>query len=58
MPTSVAAKERVWLKMFITKLGVIPEIADLVPLYCDNIEAIAQANEPRSHHWTPTWETE
>ncbi|KAL4308100.1 hypothetical protein GQ457_01G012970 [Hibiscus cannabinus] len=46
---SEAAKEAVWIKNFITELGVIPSIADVVDLYCDNNGAIAQAKEPRSH---------
>ena len=46
---SDAAKEVVWIKKFITELGVVPSIADLVDLYCDNNGAIAQAKEPRSH---------
>ncbi|KAK8685887.1 hypothetical protein V6N13_124919 [Hibiscus sabdariffa] len=47
---SEAAKEAVWIKKFITELGVIPSISDAVGLYCDNNGAIAQAKEPRSHH--------
>ncbi|KAL4361336.1 hypothetical protein GQ457_04G018620 [Hibiscus cannabinus] len=46
---SEAAKEVVWIKKFITGLGVIPSITDVVDLYCDNNGAIAQAKEPRSH---------
>ncbi|KAK8559203.1 hypothetical protein V6N12_042485 [Hibiscus sabdariffa] len=46
---SEAAKEAVWIKKFITELGVIPSISDAVDLYCDNNRAIAQAKEPRSH---------
>ncbi|KAK8583781.1 hypothetical protein V6N12_068040 [Hibiscus sabdariffa] len=46
---SEAAKEAVWIKKFITRLGVIPSISDAVELYCDNNGAIAQAKEPRSH---------
>ncbi|KAK8670607.1 hypothetical protein V6N13_037225 [Hibiscus sabdariffa] len=46
---SEAAKEAVWIKKFITELGVIPSILDAVDLYCDNNGAIAQAKEPRSH---------
>ncbi|KAK8618172.1 hypothetical protein V6N13_116040 [Hibiscus sabdariffa] len=46
---SEAAKEAVWIKKFITVLGVIPSISDAVDLYCDNNGAIAQAKEPRSH---------
>ena len=46
---SDAAKEAVWIKKFISALGVVPSIADPVDLYCDNNGAIAQAKEPRSH---------
>ncbi|KAK9025215.1 hypothetical protein V6N11_065111 [Hibiscus sabdariffa] len=46
---SEAAKEVVWIKKFITGLGVIPSISDVVDLYCDNNGSIAQAKEPRSH---------
>ncbi|KAL4368275.1 hypothetical protein GQ457_05G028000 [Hibiscus cannabinus] len=46
---SEIAKEAVWIKKFITGLGVIPSISDVVDLYCDNNGAIAQAKEPRSH---------
>ena len=46
---SDATKEAVWLKKFITDLGVIPSISDPIPVLCDNNGAIAQANEPRSH---------
>ena len=47
---SEAAKEAVWMKKFIIELGVVLRIEQLVPLYCDNIGAVAQAKEPRSHH--------
>ena len=47
--TSEAAKEAVWIKKFITELEVVPSIAHPILLYCDNIGAIAQAKEPRSH---------
>ena len=46
---SEAAKEAVWIKKFISKLGVVPSIVDPIPLYCDNNGAIVQAKEPRSH---------
>ena len=46
---SEAAKEAVWIKKFIIRLGVIPSISDLMDLYCDNNGAIVQAKEPRSH---------
>ena len=47
--TSNAAKEAVWIKKFITELGVVPSIVNPIPLYCDNNRAIAQTKEPRSH---------
>ena len=46
---SEAAKKAVWIKKYITRLGVIPSISDPVNLYYDNNGAIAQAKEPRSH---------
>ena len=46
---SDAAKEAVWLKKFITDLGVVPMISDPIPLLCDNNGGIAQEKEPRSH---------
>ena len=46
---SDAAKEVVWIKKFVTKLGVVSMIVDSVDIYCDNNGAIAQAREPRSH---------
>ena len=49
---SEATKEAVWIRKFITELGVVPSIADPIELYCDNNGAIAQAKEPRSHQRT------
>ncbi|XP_058733051.1 uncharacterized protein LOC131604637 [Vicia villosa] len=46
---SNAAKESVWIKKFISELGIIPSIVDSIDLYCDNNGAIAQAKDPRSH---------
>ena len=43
---SDVAKEAVWIKKFMTKLGVVPNIIDLVLLYYDNNRAIMQAKEP------------
>ena len=37
---SEVAKEAVRIRKFITKLGVIPSIVDLIPLYYDNNGAI------------------
>jgi len=42
-------KEASWIKKFITKLDVVPNIIDSIDLYCDNNGVIAQANKPRSH---------
>ncbi|KAL0428097.1 UNVERIFIED_CONTAM: hypothetical protein Slati_2984500 [Sesamum latifolium] len=47
---SEAAKEAVWMKNYIQKLGVVPSIAEPVVIFGDNNGAIAQAKEPRSHH--------
>ena len=38
------------MKKFITDLDVILEIENLIPLYYDNTEAVAQVKESRSHH--------
>ncbi|KAK8977917.1 hypothetical protein V6N11_059547 [Hibiscus sabdariffa] len=46
---SEATKEAVWIKKFVTELGVVPSTSDAMELYCDNNGAIAQAKEPRSH---------
>ena len=42
----------VWLRKFITELGVVPTIVDPIELYCDNNGAIVLAKEPRSHQRT------
>ncbi|XP_074300683.1 secreted RxLR effector protein 161-like [Silene latifolia] len=42
-----AAKEAVWIRMFLTELGVVPSVEEGVPLMCDNTGAIAQAKESR-----------
>ena len=46
---SEAAKEGVWIKKFISELGVVPSVSSHLDLYCDNSGAIVQAKEPRSH---------
>ncbi|KAL0455632.1 UNVERIFIED_CONTAM: hypothetical protein Slati_0902400 [Sesamum latifolium] len=43
-------RRRFWMKNYIQELGVVPSIAELVVIFCDNNGAIAQAKEPRSHH--------
>ena len=47
---SEATKKTIWMKKFITKLGVILEINNPVPLYYDNTRIIAQAKKSKSHH--------
>ncbi|KAK5771314.1 hypothetical protein PVK06_047511 [Gossypium arboreum] len=47
---SEAAKETVWIKKFISELGVVPSISDAIELCCDNNGAISQEKEPRSHY--------
>ena len=47
-----AAKEAVWIRKFITELGVVPTILNPIDLFCDNSSVIAQAKEPKSHHRT------
>ena len=46
---SDAAKKAVWIKNFVFRLGVVPNITNPVDVYCENNGAIAQAKEPRSH---------
>ena len=46
---SEAAKEVVWIRKFVSELGVVPSASSPMDLYCDNSGAIAQAKEPRSH---------
>nr|GEY76532.1 retrotransposon protein, putative, Ty1-copia subclass [Tanacetum cinerariifolium] len=40
-----ASKEAVWVRKFISGLGVVPTIEEPISMYCDNTEAIAIANE-------------
>ncbi|GJV81500.1 hypothetical protein Tco_1517370 [Tanacetum coccineum] len=40
-----ASKEAVWVRKFISGLGVVPTIEKPINMYCDNIGAIATANE-------------
>ena len=44
-----APKEAVWLRKFLTDLEVIPNMYLPITLYCDNIGAVANSREPRSH---------
>src|SRR3989337_2367850 len=47
-----AAQEGVWMKEFISDLGVIPSASGPMTLFCDNTGAIAIAKEPRFHKRT------
>ncbi|KAK1695764.1 hypothetical protein QYE76_012461 [Lolium multiflorum] len=40
--------EAVWMKRFIVELGVVPSALDPLVIYCDNMGAIANAQEPRN----------
>nr|GEX64482.1 hypothetical protein [Tanacetum cinerariifolium] len=40
-----ASKEAIWVRKFISGLGVVPTIEEPISMYCDNTEAIAIANE-------------
>jgi hypothetical protein len=46
---SKATKEVVWIRNFISELGVVPSALSPMDFYCDNSGAIVQANEPRAH---------
>ena len=52
MAASEAAHEAIWVKEFITDLGVIPNASGPIKLFCDNTGAIALAKEPRFHKKT------
>ena len=49
MAASDAAKKAVWLRKFITELGVAPSIDGPVLLYYDSTGTIAQAKESKAH---------
>jgi hypothetical protein len=46
---SETVKEAIWIRNFISKLGVVPSASSPMDQYCDNSGAIAQAKEPRAH---------
>ena len=52
--TSEAANEGVWMKEFISDLGVIPSASAPMNFFCDNTGAIALAKESRFHKRTRT----
>ena len=52
MAASKTTQEAIWMKEFITDLGVIPKASGPMNLFCDNTGAIALAKEPRFHRKT------
>jgi hypothetical protein len=46
---SESAKELVWIRNFVSELGVIPSVSSPMNLYCDNSGAKAHAKEPRAN---------
>nr|GEY50659.1 hypothetical protein [Tanacetum cinerariifolium] len=42
-----ASKEAVWVRKFISGLGVVPTIEEPISMYCDNTREIAIANESK-----------
>ena len=52
MAASEAANEGVWMKEFISDLGVIPSASGPMKIFCDNTGAIASAKESRFHKRT------
>jgi hypothetical protein len=47
--TMEATKEVVWIRNFVSELGVVPSASSPMDLYYDNSGAIVQAKEPRAH---------
>ena len=43
-----AAKEAIWLKIFLFGLGVMRMEQVLITLFCDNRGAVAQSKDPRN----------
>ncbi|GKA50059.1 hypothetical protein Tco_0743132 [Tanacetum coccineum] len=43
---SEAAMEIVWIKKFISGLGIVPTINEPIKMFCDNSAALLIANEP------------
>ncbi|GJZ06982.1 hypothetical protein Tco_0540775 [Tanacetum coccineum] len=43
---SEAAMEAIWIRKFISRLGIVPTINEPLNMYCDNSAAIHYANEP------------
>ncbi|GKC39800.1 hypothetical protein Tco_1052184 [Tanacetum coccineum] len=43
---SEAAMEVVWIRKFISGLGILPTINEPIKMFCDNLTALLIANEP------------
>ena len=50
--SSEAANEGVWMKEFISDMGVIPSASGPMKIFCDNTGAIALAKQSRFHKRT------
>ncbi|KAG8500925.1 hypothetical protein CXB51_003034 [Gossypium anomalum] len=50
--TSKVTKESIWLRKFLTELKFIPGMEKVITLYCDNIAAITNTKEMRTHKRT------
>jgi hypothetical protein len=46
---SKATKEVLWIRNFISELGVVPSASSPMDPYCDNSGPIVQAKKPRAH---------
>ncbi|GJS63309.1 hypothetical protein Tco_0677873 [Tanacetum coccineum] len=46
---SEAEMEAVWIRKFISRLGIIPTIDEPIKMFCDNSAALLIANEPGVH---------
>ena len=46
---SKAAKEAVWLKKFLSDLGVVRMEQVPITLFCDNSGVVAKSKDPRNH---------
>ena len=44
MAASEASQEAIWMKEFITELGVVPSALDPMSIYCDNMGEIGRAH--------------
>ncbi|GJX85793.1 hypothetical protein Tco_0336567 [Tanacetum coccineum] len=42
----IAASEAVWIRKFISGLGIVPTINEPIRMFCDNSAALHFANEP------------